>query len=259
MFTKRVSAYRFFWPNFHHQRVIPEEAWIHEVAFELRANSAADYNPKNWPATPRTFHTGDDVLTTGPYVIRRIGVNAPDFAGITFGLSLLTLAWNWLMGSPFGFSWPNWGAFTGWEIGAVAAVFLFLEGIRQGAGSWLRRLAGLAVPALTLVAVPAALVLVRDWTCLQVGFTAGLAFFGLSQLPPKLPIMRADRVLPYVAFSIVLSVALQRVMVVPVRSLLGDEATPHLAELLMVAFSLLAVYWILRDRARMAHDKTREV
>jgi hypothetical protein len=104
MFVKRVSDFRFIWPNFRHTRTIPENAFIHDTAKALV--QAGQYHPANLPKEPKWFATGDQVAADPRYLLRSPKFSGADFVGTCLGTTLLLLLWNQAAGMPLKTSWP---------------------------------------------------------------------------------------------------------------------------------------------------------
>jgi hypothetical protein len=104
MFVKRVSDFRFIWPNFRHLRTVPENALVHSIVHKIPGRIG--YAPVNFPREPRSFPDQIGQEVDAHYKLRPRTFSSPDFLGTLLGTTLLFLIWNQIAGSPLGDSWP---------------------------------------------------------------------------------------------------------------------------------------------------------
>lgn len=201
IFTKRVSDFRIYWPNFRHVRVVPDGALVHEIVRETYPGQGGDEMPPNLPRRCRTFRTGDHARTLRNYLVPTVPANPEDFVGVTLGAVLLAQFWNQFVGSPFGDSWPG---VAGWVETGLFALFLYGQAVGKGltsshARARVRPLLDVALPAAG-GAIALAMLLFFLPPLAVVGFIVGAVAWAVGQLG-SLPIVRADRILPYLLRS----------------------------------------------------------
>lgn len=185
-------GYRWYWPNYKHYREIPSNG------YEFTGTNGMVLDHENGNEVPfekaRNVNQPTPVEPDGNFLLRNLKC-FPDFVGITLGCTLAFLIANRGMGEPFGTSWPRHSStIVFWYF-----VFYLFE---QGFSSNFRFNKKLAwidyiVPTLGIVGLAWLYISVQPWTTLILGLRLGLAMALLSLvLPSKLPIMKADRVVP---------------------------------------------------------------
>lgn len=124
MFVKRVTGFRFIWPNFRHLRTIPEDALVHEIAFTLK--DKGNYAPVNFPLQPRIFPQQANVAGSLRYLLRPRTLSPADLVGTLFGTTLVFLLWNRCIGAPLGETWPSFGISWKWLASLTTGHIAFL-------------------------------------------------------------------------------------------------------------------------------------
>jgi len=206
MFVKRLTGFRFIWPNFRHLRTVPEDALVHEIAFTLKAKGK--YAPVNFPLQPRTFPEQAGTAGSDRYLLRPKTLSPADLVGTLFGTTILFLLWNRCIGSPLGETWPAlFGRLTTGHIAFVLfAAFLGTQILGQKFSDSLpqdkRPRAEGFLPAIGAVLI--VLIGIAAWQInwVSLGWTAlaGLVVALASQLPGKAT-LPTDRTLPSVLWA----------------------------------------------------------
>ncbi len=206
MFVKRVTGFRFIWPNFRHLRTIPEDALVHEIAFTLK--NQGHYAPANFPLEPRIFPEQAEVPGSLRYLLRERKFSPADFIGTLLGATLLLLIWNDAENSPLGESWPAiFGKVTAGHLASILFIAFFLgqfagQRITERLPKALRpRPEGLLPGAGVIVGLFVAFeALQHHWQAL--GWCGGAgALIALASQSPGLPTLQSDRTLPSVLWA----------------------------------------------------------
>lgn len=256
MFNKRVSGFRRIWPNFRHARVVPEFALVHPIYFRLKEIDRT-YLPTNVPENVRPFEPG--AQAPSHYVLPETPMNLPDLVGISFGTALLFMIWNHQLGSPLGY-FPQKPLIMGWRLstwlGVLFGAFLFCQMLGQKVAdvvppSYRLRSDGI-LPLIGVLIGGAVLWTYRDWDPIWWGLGGGVALFLVAQTPP-LPVLRADRVLPYVLGATLLTGPILSYFA-PRISINSFQSMPDpplcLAALLLASIGAAAL--LVADRIKMA-------